>query len=383
MTNYERPTVRPPIGRFFGFDHIVFWCGNAKLTASHYCARFGYEYLAYTGLETGNKKYAGHVIKNNKVILEFQSSLDPADGEGIGAHITKHGDGVRDVAFTVEDAALTFKVATSRGAKPVREPEVLTDKNGTVVVSAVQTFGDTIHTFVQRQDYKGIYMPGYVAHHLYPDPLNALLPKVELGFIDHTVSNQEVDDMEPTAQWYEKMLDFHRFWSVDEDVMHTEFSALRSIVMADFDEVVKTPINEPAPGKKKSQIQEYCDFYAGAGVQHIAINIPDIIATISALRARGVEFLNVPKTYYDNLRANVPKMTVPIKEDIDTIERLSILVDYDDKGYLLQLFTKPCEDRPTLFFEFIQRHNHQGFGVGNFKSLFMAIEEEQAKRGNL
>ena len=206
---------------------------------------------------------------------------------------------------------------------------------------------------------------------------------MEVGFIDHTVSNQELDEMEPTAQWYEKMLDFHRFWSVDEDVMHTEFSALRSIVMADFDEVIKTPINEPAPGKKKSQIQEYCDYYAGAGVQHIAINVPDIISTIEALRARGVEFLMVPKTYYDNLRKNIPKMTVHITEDIDKVEKLGILIDYDDKGYLLQLFTKPVEDRPTLFFEFIQRHNHQGFGIGNFKSLFMAIEDEQARRGNL
>lgn len=189
--------------------------------------------------------------------------------------------------------------------------------------------------------------------------------------------------MEPTAAWYEKMLDFHRFWSVDESVLHTDYSALRSIVMTDFDEKVKLPINEPAPGKKKSQIQEYVEYYAGAGVQHIALNTSCILETITALRARGVEFLAIPQAYYTNLRKHIPQMTIKITEDIDTIEKLGILVDYDDKGYLLQLFTKPIEDRPTVFYEFIQRHNHNGFGAGNFKSLFQAIEDEQAKRGNL
>lgn len=380
--DYEKPTERPAIGMFYGFDHLVFWVGNAKLIASYYCARFGFEYLAYKGLETGSKKVASHVVKNDKVIFEFQSPYEPNDDIGISAHISKHGDGVRDVAFTVDDAVGIYKKAVERGAKSAREPVTLTDEFGTVILASVQPYNDTIHTFVQRNDYKGAFLPGYVPHYL-QDPLNKVLPSTDLLFIDHVVCNQGVDDMEPTAQWYEKMLDFHRFWSVDETVLHTDYSALRSTVMTDFDEKVKLPINEPAVGKKKSQIQEYVDYYAGGGVQHIALRTNDIIKSIEALRARGVEFLDVPETYYDNLRKNIPSMTVHIKEDIDTIAKLKILVDYDDKGYLLQLFTKPLEDRPTVFIEIIQRNNHQGFGVGNFKSLFKAIEDEQARRGNL
>ena len=380
--DYEKPTERPAIGKFYSFDHLVFWVGNAKVMASHYNARFGFDYYAYKGLETGSKKIACHVIKNDKVLIEFQSPYEPNDDLGIGAHIMKHGDGVRDVAFTVDDAAGIYNKAVQRGAKSVREPETLSDEHGSVVVASVQPYSDTIHTFVQRNNYTGTFLPGYVPHPS-TETLNKVLPPTKIGFIDHCVSNQEVDDMEPTAQWYEKMLDFHRFWSVDENVLHTDYSALRSTVMTDFDEKVKLPINEPAVGKKKSQIQEYCDYYAGAGIQHIALNCNNLIETIEALRERGVEFLAVPDTYYDNLRKCIPSMTVHIKEDIDMIQKLKILVDYDDKGYLLQLFTKPVEDRPTLFFEFIQRNNHQGFGVGNFKSLFKAIEDEQARRGNL
>lgn len=380
--DYEIPTVRPEIGKFLAFDHIVFWVGNAKSTASHYCARYGFEYLAYRGLENGSKQLACHVVKNGKVIFEFQSPYEPNDSLGIGAHISKHGEGARDVAFMVEDSAGIHNKAVSRGAKSVREPETLTDEHGTVVVSSVQPYNDAIHTFVERKEYKGAFMPGYIPHPL-KDPLNAILPPVLMERLDHTVCNQEVGEMEPTAVWYEKFLDFHRFWSVDENVLHTDYSALRSTVMTDFDHNIKLPINEPAPGLKKSQIQEFVEYYGGPGVQHIAIKTPDLLSTIHALRARGVEFLTVPEKYYENLRKNIPHMTVHIKEDIDVIQKLGILVDYDDKGYLLQLFTKPIEDRPTLFFEFIQRNNHNGFGVGNFKSLFQAIEDEQARRGNL
>lgn len=380
--DYDKPKERPEIGTFHCFDHLVFWVGNAKSSAEHYCARYGFTRIAYRGLETGSKKIASHVVRNNKIIFEFQSAYEPNDDVGIGAHLTKHGEGVRDVAFTVDDAAGIFKKAVSRGAKPVREPETLTDEHGTVIIASVQTYGDTVHSFVQRAGYTGPFLPGYRSITTV-DPVNAALPKIGLSHIDHVVCNQEVGDMEPTGQWYEKMLDFHRFWSVDENVLHTEYSALRSLVMADFDENVKLPINEPAPGKKRSQIQEYVDYYGGPGVQHIALRTYDLLDTITNLRARGVDFLPVPATYYENLRKNIPKMTIKIKEDIDTIEKLGILVDYDDKGYLLQLFTKPITDRPTVFFEFIQRENHQGFGVGNFKSLFQAIEDEQALRGNL
>jgi 4-hydroxyphenylpyruvate dioxygenase len=225
-------------------------------------------------------------------------------------------------------------------------------------------------------------LPGYKPH-LYREKINNVLPVPPLEFVDHVVGNQPDMEMEPVAQWYEKMLDFHRFWSVDDSMIHTEYSSLRSIVVADFDEVVKMPINEPAQGKRKSQIQEYVDYYAGAGVQHIAMRTEDIITTVQRMADRGTDFLQVPDTYYDNLRKGIQNAGIEVKEDIDTLQRLKILVDYDDKGYLLQIFTKPVEDRPTLFFEVIQRRNHQGFGAGNFKSLFEAIEAEQALRGNL
>lgn len=379
---YDKPKERPDIGRFIGFDHVVFWVGNAKQAASYYTSKFGFEYLAYKGLETGERNIASHVVKKNNAIFVFQSSYDPKDGQGIGQHVKVHGDGVRDIAFTVEDCKKTFEVAKKRGAKVVRDIEELEDSDGKVIIASVQTYGETIHTFVERKNYHGLFMPGYRKHHL-TEPFNKIGESIEFQFIDHIVGNQSANDMEPTAQWYEQMLDFHRFWSVDDSIMHTEYSALNSVVMADFDEVIKMPINEPAPGKRKSQIQEYVDYYNGAGVQHIALNTSDIVKTIELLRARGVEFLEVPNTYYDNLRRNLPNISIKIKEDIDTLQKLKILIDYDDKGYLLQLFTKPVEDRPTLFFEFIQRNNHQGFGAGNFKSLFKAIEDEQALRGNL
>lgn len=379
---YQKPKERPNIGKFEGFDHLVFWVGNAKQAASYYTSRFGFEYYAYKGLETGERKVCSHVVKKNKIILVFQSSYDPEDKDGIGKHITEHGDAVRTVAFTVEDCAQTFNEAKKRGAVVVSELEVLKDDNGQVIVGSVQTYGDTIHTFVERKNYKGTFLPGFREHH-FTEPFNKLCEDTGLNFIDHVVGNMAAGDMEPTAKWYEKMLSFHRFWSVDDSILHTDYSALNSIVMADFDETIKMPINEPAPGKRKSQIQEYVDYYNGAGVQHIALNTNDIISAITRLRERGVDFLDIPKAYYTNLRKNIPNISVEIKENIDTLEKLRILIDYDDKGYLLQIFTKPVEDRPTVFFEIIQRNNHQGFGAGNFKSLFKAIEDEQDARGNL
>ncbi len=252
-----------------------------------------------------------------------------------------------------------------------------------MILASVKTYGDTIHTFVQRSSYTGPFLPGYVAHHL-SEPLNGLVPVPELLYIDHCVGNQPDGEMEPVAQWYEQMLDFHRFWSVDDKMIHTEFSSLRSIVMTDFDEKIKMPINEPANGKRKSQIQEFCDYYGGPGVQHIAMRTENIIETVLRMKARGVMFLDkIPDTYYDKLRAGLTNVNLQVQEDIDILQREKILVDYDEKGYLLQIFTKPLEDRPTLFLEVIQRRNHQGFGAGNFKALFESIEQEQALRGNL
>jgi 4-hydroxyphenylpyruvate dioxygenase len=387
---YQKPTERPEIGKFFGFDHVVFWVGNAKQAASFYTSRFGFEFVAYQGLETGDRAKATHVVKKGKIIFAFSSSYGPYDNQNkddlMGQHLIKHGDGVRDMALTVEDAKHTHDVAVKRGAKSVLAPKTISDEFGSVVIASIQTYGDTIHTFVQRtvdgKEYKGVFLPGYKEHFL-KDPLNEVLGDTKLGIIDHIVGNQYEKDMEPTANWYQEMLDFHRFWSIDDKMIHTTYSSLNSIVMADFDENIKLPINEPAKGQRKSQIQEYVDYYAGAGVQHIALKTENIIDAVSALRKRGVEFLPIPKSYYDNFRKALPNLTIDVKEDIDTIERLGLLIDYDNNGYLLQLFTKPLEDRPTLFIEIIQRRNFEGFGAGNFKSLFQAIEDEQERRGNL
>ena len=295
----------------------------------------------------------------------------------------KHGDAVKDVAFTVDDAAGIYTKATERGAESVRAPETLVDEHGSVIVASVKTYGDTIHTFVQRVDYKGPFLPGYKAHPM-KEVLNELLPIPALQHMDHCVGNQPDGDMEPVASWYEKMLDFHRFWSVDDKMMHTTYSALRSTVMADFDENIKMPINEPANGMKKSQIQEYVDYAGGPGVQHIAMRTDDIVETVLRMKARGVQFLDkIPDAYYDRLIIGMKDVGLEVKEDIEVLRREKILVDYDAKGYLLQIFTKPVEDRPTFFLEVIQRRNHQGFGAGNFKALFEAIEAEQELRGNL
>jgi 4-hydroxyphenylpyruvate dioxygenase len=325
-------------------------------------------------------EWATHVVKNGKVLLALQSPLNT--NEEFSKHHNAHGDAVRDVAFTVEDAAHVYKVAVSRGAKSVREPIKLEDKNGSVIVATVQTYGDTFHTFVQRNNFTGAFLPNYKLSE-FVDPINKMFGELEFGFLDHVVSNHAMGEMEVTVDWYEKILDFHRYWSIDDSMLHTQYSSLNSIVVADFDETIKLPQNEPAIGKRKSQIQEYVDYYNGSGVQHIAINVDNIIEIITNLKSRGLKLIEVPDSYYDNLRMRLSKSAVQIKEDIDALQKLKILVDYDEQGYLLQIFTQNVEDRPTLFFEFIQRRNHNGFGVGNFKALFEAIERDQEKRGNL
>jgi len=256
------------------------------------------------------------------------------------------------------------------------------DKHGKVKFAVVQTYGDTTHTLIEKQNYRGLYLPGFEAP-LFRDPLLKKLPPAKLNFIDHIVGNQPDQEMLPVVEWYQRNLQFHRFWSVDDKQLHTEFSALRSIVMANYEETIKMPINEPAMGKKKSQIQEYVEYYGGPGVQHIALNTSDIIASITNLKERGMEFMSVPSTYYQQLRERLKTAKIKVKENIDKLEELKILIDFDEKGYLLQIFTKPVQDRPTVFLEVIQRYNHEGFGAGNFKSLFEAIEIDQDARGNL
>ena len=269
------------------------------------------------GLETGSRDYCTHVVKNGKIVLAFTSALNPGNAE-FNKELERHGDGIKDVAFLVDNAAGIHDKAVARGAKSFKAPETLKDENGTVIVASVQTYGDTVHTFVQRVDYTGPFLPGFRAHHL-EEKFNKVMGPIELNFIDHVVGNQPDMEMEPAASWYEKMLDFHRFWSVDDSIIHTEYSSLRSVVVADFDENVKMPINEPANGKRKSQIQEFVEYYGGAGVQHVALNTNDIIKTVQALSDRGVEFLTIPDAYYERLRKGLEHAGIQVQEDIATL----------------------------------------------------------------
>ncbi|XP_065054292.1 4-hydroxyphenylpyruvate dioxygenase-like [Rhopilema esculentum] len=384
MTTYTDKGKKPEVGKFLCFDHITFWVGNAKQAASYYCTRMGFEPYAYKGLETGSRQVCAHAVKQNKIIFVFESAYEPGAKitEEMGGHLMKHGDGAKDVAFEVEDCANIYKKAVERGAVSVKEPWDETDENGTVTFAVVKTYGETTHTFIERRGYNGLFLPGFKKP-IEQDCLLQTLPPGKLNFIDHVVGNQPDGVMTPVADWYEKILQFHRFWSVDDSQIHTEYSALRSIVVTNWEETIKMPINEPAQGKRKSQIQEYVDYYGDSGVQHIALNTDDIITAIQNLKARGMNFLTIPDTYYENLRERLKHAKITVKEDMDTLQKLKILVDYDENGYLLQIFTKPCQDRPTLFLEVIQRRNHQGFGAGNFKALFEAIELDQDRRGNL
>ncbi|XP_076363805.1 4-hydroxyphenylpyruvate dioxygenase isoform X4 [Tachypleus tridentatus] len=341
----------------------------------------GFEPLGYMGLETGSREVVAHAVNQNRIIFVFKSALNPHNKE-FGDHLVAHGDGVRDIAFTVEDLDAIVKRAKERGATVVKDIWEETDDCGTVRFAIIQTFGDTMHTFVERGDYNGLFLPGYKKP-LSDDVLLSKLPDVGLKFIDHCVGNQPDDHMNSVVEWYEKNLMFHRFWSVDDSQVHTQYSSLRSIVVTNREETIKIPINEPAPGKKKSQIQEYVDYYGSAGIQHIALNTDNIIQTITNLHARGVKFLTIPDSYYKLLREKLKNSKVKIEEDLNIIQKLHILVDFDENGYLLQIFTKPMQDRPTLFIEAIQRHNHSGFGAGNFQALFEAIEIDQDRRGNL
>ncbi|KAL1915761.1 uncharacterized protein VTP21DRAFT_6520 [Calcarisporiella thermophila] len=364
-----------------GFDHIKLWVGNAKQAASWYATKFGYKELAYQGLETGSRDVVSHVVGSSRIILVLQSPLNHNDTT-MSAFFNKHGDAVKDIAFTVDDVRAVYEYAVQNGARSIREPWEESDENGKVVMATIATCGDVEHTFVERKNYRGVFLPGYKPP-LFQDPLLETLSATKLDFIDHIVTNVPDNEMISTTEQYEKLLGFHRFWSVDDSQIHTQYSSLRSIVMADASENVKMPINEPAPGLRKSQIEEYVEYNAGPGVQHVALNTQDIISAIGAMRDRGLDFLNVPDTYYVNLSERLKTSKVKIAEDLEVLKSLKILVDYDENGYLLQIFTKPVQDRPTLFFEIIQRRNNNGFGIGNFRALFEAIERDQAARGNL
>ncbi|KAI0875395.1 4-hydroxyphenylpyruvate dioxygenase [Hypoxylon argillaceum] len=395
--------VQAGVPDFHGYDHITWWVGNAKQAASYYNTLFGFRTVAYKGLETGSRYFTSYVIANNEVRFVFTSPIRsyahlPADEpisehelallKEMHQHLERHGDAVKDVAFDVDDVQAVYDRAISGAdgiAVSVQPPRVSrgSNKEGEITTAIVRTYGDTTHTLISRRGYTGPFLPGFVARS--PPPSSVALPPIGLVRIDHCVGNQNWNEMVAACDFYERCLSFHRFWSVDDKTICTEFSALNSIVMSSANAVVKMPINEPAPGKKKSQIEEFVIFNSGPGVQHVALLTDDIIATVSAMRARGVEFITVPPTYYETLRHRLKteKRSWELSQDLDTLEELSILIDYDEGGYLLQLFTKPLMDRPTVFIEIIERHDFEGFGAGNFKSLFESIEREQAQRGNL
>ncbi|KIW05916.1 4-hydroxyphenylpyruvate dioxygenase [Verruconis gallopava] len=381
-----------------GYHHITWWVGNAKQAASYYITRFGFRPVAKSDLTTGSRTVASHVVASGNIKFVFQSPIlasNPRRGglkkedkllEDMYESLEQHGDAVKDVAFEVNDVRAVYEGAIARGAEGVREPWTVKDEFGAVTMASVKTYGDTTHTFVERDGYNGPFLPGFKPVDEI-DPIMKILPECPLEVIDHCVGNQDWDDMEDACDFYEKCLGFHRFWSVDDKDICTDFSALRSIVMSSPNDIVKMPINEPAEAKKKgkSQIEEYVEYNNGPGVQHIALKTPDIITTVRNMRARGVEFIKVPDTYYETMRERIKSNTLrwKLKENFDEIQDLNILIDFDEGGYLLQLFTKPLMDRPTVFIEIIQRENFSGFGAGNFKSLFEAIERDQAARGNL
>jgi 4-hydroxyphenylpyruvate dioxygenase len=355
-----------------GTDYIEFYVGNAKQASYYYRTAFGFRLVAYAGPETGVRDRASYVLQQGKVRLMLTTPMGP-DSE-ISEHIKRHGDGVKVLALWVDDAERSWMETTSRGARSAGAPTTLTDAHGEVKVASIHTYGDTIHTFVERRNYNGFFMPGYEAMDdgFQTEPVGLL-------YVDHCVGNVELGQMNEWVRFYEDVMGFKLLLTFDDKDISTEYSALMSKVVSNGTGYVKFPINEPAEGKKKSQIDEYLEFYHGPGVQHIAIATNDIVHTVKELKRRGVQFLQVPKTYYDDLLDRVG----PIDEDIEPLRDLGILVDRDDEGYLLQLFSKPVEDRPTLFYEIIQRKGAQSFGKGNFKALFEAIEREQARRGNL
>src|SRR5687767_13065237 len=355
-----------------GTDYIEFYVGNARQASMYYRAAFGFELVAYRGPETGTRDRASYLLQQDKVRFVLTTPIKSTGA--IADHVHKHGDGVRDIALWVEDARTAHAAAIERGARSAMEPTVIKDETGEIVMAAIHTYGDTIHSLIERKNYKGLFMPGFV-------PMTSPYKSASTGlkYVDHCVGNVELGKMNYWVGFYEKVLGFTNILTFDDKAISTEYSALMSKVMSNGNGRIKFPINEPAEGKKKSQIDEYLEFYGGPGVQHIAIATDDIITTVTELRNRGVEFLRVPFTYYDTLLDRVGH----IDEDLASLRELGILVDRDEEGYLLQIFTKPVEDRPTLFYEIIERKGAKSFGAGNFKALCEAIEREQALRGNL
>jgi len=375
-TKTQKPKAAPAAEEDFlplqGTDYVEFYVGNAKQAAHFYKTAFGFQSLAYSGPETGVKDRASYAIRQNKLTLVLTTPIRPDNP--IADHVHKHGDGVKALALTVEDATSAWEETTKRGGKSYLKPTTLSDKHGELVMSGIHTYGEVVHLFIERQNYHGPFMPAFRKWESNYNP-----PQTGLQYVDHCVGNVGWNQMNPWVKFYEDVMGFRNILTFDDKDISTEYSALMSKVMSNGNGFVKFPINEPAEGKKKSQVEEYLEFYNGEGVQHIAMATKNIIETVTDLQKRGVEFLQIPSNYYDTLLDRVGD----IDEELNALKRLGILVDRDDEGYLLQIFTKPVEDRPTLFFEIIQRKGAKSFGKGNFKALFEAIEREQAARGNL
>jgi 4-hydroxyphenylpyruvate dioxygenase len=355
-----------------GTDYVEFYVGNAKQAANFYKTAFGFQSLAYAGPETGMKDKVSYVIRQNKLTFVLTTSL--RENTEISDHVNKHGDGVKFLALMVDDAKDAWEQTTKRGGKSYMEPNVMTDENGKFVMSGIHTYGETVHLFIERKNYNGVFMPGFKKWESNYNP-----PAAGLLYVDHCVGNVGWNQMNPWVKFYEDVMGFKNILTFDDNDISTEYSALMSKVMSNGNGFVKFPINEPAEGKKKSQVEEYLDFYNGEGVQHVAIATNNIIETVTDLQSRGVDFLKVPASYYVDVLDRVGK----IDEDLAPLSELGILIDKDEEGYLLQIFSKPLQDRPTLFFEIIQRKGAKSFGKGNFKALFEALEREQDARGNL
>ncbi|MGY8913724.1 MAG: 4-hydroxyphenylpyruvate dioxygenase [Flavobacteriales bacterium] len=374
-TSFQLPIENPAAEDFLpllGTDYVELYVGNAKQAAHYYMSAWGFQPLAYAGLETGLKDRVSYVVQQDKIRLVLTSPLK--SGGDINRHIDAHGDGVKSIALWVDDATKSYQETTKRGAESYLEPKTMEDAKGKVVVSGIHTYGETVHLFVERGEYKGVFMPGFRAWDPVYKPAD-----VGLKFIDHMVGNVGWNEMNKWCQFYEKVMGFAQLVSFDDKDISTEYTALMSKVMSNGNGRIKFPINEPAEGKKKSQIEEYIEFYNGAGVQHMAMATDNIIETVTALKKRGVEFLTVPASYYEDVLDRVGE----IDEDLEPLSELGILIDRDEEGYLLQIFTKPILDRPTMFIEIIQRKGAKSFGKGNFKALFEAIEREQESRGTL
>jgi 4-hydroxyphenylpyruvate dioxygenase len=368
MDNMNNQDAMPLLGT----DYVEFYVGNAKQSAHYYQTAFGYKLVAYAGLETGNKDACSYVLQQGKIRLVLTTALN--DTHPAAEHVKKHGDGVKTLALWVDDAEASYKVAIERGAKSAFEPKTLKDEHGEVKIAGIYTYGETVHTFVERKNYNGVFMPGFMAK----ESLIEVKP-VGLLHVDHCVGNVGWGEMNKWVEYYQKVMGFNLLITFDDKDISTEYTALMSKVVSNGNGYVKFPINEPAEGRKKSQIEEYIDFYGGAGVQHIAIATNDILSTVGQLRKNGVDFLYVPDNYYETVTERVGE----IDEDLEELKKLNILIDRDDDGYLLQIFTKPVQDRPTVFYEIIQRKGAKSFGKGNFKALFEAIEREQESRGTL